>query len=784
MLPTGVDFLRAFLGILVAGAIPVPLYPPVRLARIEDYLRRQVGILSNAGARLLITVPEATAVARMLKGVLGSELRVTTADELTRKGEPATAVSGSASDPALIQYTSGSTGAPKGVLLDHGALLANMRAIAAHVRLKPDDVGVSWLPLYHDMGLIGTWLNCLYHGVPLALISPLSFLGQPERWLWTVHRYRGTLSAAPNFGYELCCRKIRDERLEGLSLASWRCALNGSEPVHADTVERFCRRFARFGFREEALMPGYGLAESAVALCLAPLGRPAVVDRISRRAFQTEGRAEPAAPTEASPLRFVSMGPPLPGHDVEIVDERGEPLPERRMGHLRFRGPSRMVGYFGRPDATAQATSPGGWLGTGDLAYRKDGEVFVTGRSKDLIIKAGRNLVPDEIEAAVGSVDGIRGGCVAAFGVADPEAGTERLIVVAETRATDPEELRALEAAVVRSVAEAVDLPPDRVVLVPPRSVPKTPSGKIRRGAARELYQGGRLGAPEHLSFRVALAVGRARLARWAGSAWARARRAGYLLYLALALPAAVVAIVLPGWVLALLLPGRGPALVLQRLACRLALQVARVRVSVEGLEHLPERGPIILAANHSSYLDTPVLLGHLPLDLRIVAKQEVLGWPIVGTFVRKLGHPTVDRWEFRKSVEAARAMERRLAAGEAILFFPEGTFERAAGLRPFRLGAFETAVQAGVSVVPMALRGSRRALPPGSARPRPGSIQLWIGAPIAPEGEGWPAVTGLRDRVRDAIAAHAGEPRLEIVASGPPARISTVRPAAPGGSG
>jgi 1-acyl-sn-glycerol-3-phosphate acyltransferase len=598
-------------------------------------------------------------------------------------------------------------------------------------------------------------------------MSPLGFLGRPDRWLWTIHRYRGTLSAAPNFGYELCCRKIPEERLEGLSLGSWRCALNGSEPVSAETVERFSRRFARYGFRPEALMPGYGLAESAVALCLAPIGRRAVIDRVSRRPFEREGRAQPASPAETSPLRFVSMGRPLPGHEVSVVDALGEPLPEGRMGQLRFRGPSSMDSYYRSPEVTDRVTLPGGWIDTGDLAYLKDGELYVTGRSKDLIIKAGRNLVPDEIEAVTGSVEGVRKGCVAAFGVTDPKAGTERLVIVAETRATEPDELRALESAIIRNVSEAIDLPPDRVVLVPPRSVPKTPSGKIRRGTAREWFQAGRLGVGERLSARVALEVARAWLGRAAASGWAHARRAAYLLYLAVALPAAVVLVVLPGWALTLL-SGRRAALAVQRLASRLGLWVAGIRISMQGLEHLPARGPAILVANHSSYVDIPALLGHLSLDVRILAKQEVLGWPIVGTFVRKVGHPTVDRWEFRRSVDAARAIEGRLSAGEAILFFPEGTFVRAAGLRPFRMGAFETAVATGIPIVPMAVRGTRRALRGGSALPRPGRVNLWIGPPVRPEGKGWPAVTALRDRVRDQIAAHTGEPRLEIVAGGP----------------
>jgi 1-acyl-sn-glycerol-3-phosphate acyltransferase len=774
MLPTGADFLSTFMGIVLAGAVPVPLYPPGRAGRLEDYLRRQAGILGNAEARLLVTEPRATPVARVLGGTLGYDLALTSADELASGEERMTSVSGSQEDAAVIQYTSGSTGAPKGVLLSHRAVIANIRALAAHVEVTPADVVVSWLPLYHDMGLIGTWLNSLYHGVPLVLMSPLAFLGRPDRWLWTIHRYRATVSAAPNFGYELCTRKVPDERLEGLDLSSWRCALNGSEPVSASTVERFSRRFAPHGFRSEALMPAYGLAESSVGLCLTPLGRRPVVDCVSRSSFEREGSAEPAPPGDSSALSFVSVGRPLAGHEVRVVDDRGEPLPERHVGRLIFRGPSTMDGYYRRPDATQEIALPGGWMDSGDLAYLKGGETYVTGRRKDLVIKAGRKLVPEDIEAVVGAVEGIREGCVAVFGVADPQAGTERLVVVAETRLTDPQEVRSLESAVIRRVSDALDLPPDRVLLLPPGSVPKTSSGKLRRSAAREWFLAGRLGRPERPSFRMQVEFLRSRAARAVSSVWKRTRRLAYLAYLLAAAPAAAL-LLGPVWGLVSILRERRPALVLERWMSRIALRVVCARVAVEGMENVPERGPLIIAVNHASYADIPVLLGHLPIDLRMVAKSEVLAWPFIGTLVRKGGHPTVDRWDFRKSVGDAREIESRLAAGETILFFPEGTFVRGAGLRPFRAGAFETAVETGTPVIPVALKGTRQMLPLGKTFPRPGLVHIWIGVAQSPEGKGWPAVIGLRDRVFEAILAHCGEPRLEMVAGGPgrPARAS-----------
>jgi fatty-acyl-CoA synthase len=764
MLPTSVDFLRSFQGILIAGGIPVPIYPPLRLDRLPEYAQRQSAILADAGVRLLITIPRALPIAGLLKAAGSSLSHVTTAEELRQVGADWPTPGGAGSGPALIQYTSGSTGSPKGVLLTHDNLLANIRAIAAGVEARPTDVGASWLPLYHDMGLIGSWLFCLHQGFPIAIQSPLSFLSRPERWLWTIHQRRATLSPAPNFAFELCARRIPDAALEGLDLSSWRCALNGSEPVNPDTLERFARRFAPYGFRREAMLPVYGLAESSVALCFPPVGREPKVDRVARAAFEREGRAEATSKGDTRDPRFVSVGRPLPEHEVRIVNEAGEDVPDRTVGRLVFRGPSQMAGYFQRPEATAAVTLPGGWLDSGDLAYRAQGEIYIAGRRKDLIIKAGRNLVPQEIEEAASRVEGIRKGCVVALGVNNPALGTESLVIVAETRATDPGERDRLVAAVTEGVAAAVDVPPDVVALVPPGAVPKTSSGKIRRAATREMYLGGGLGRPGPTPL-----VTRARLLAGAifGEVrpWLRgAARGLYLAWLAVTFPV----VILPLWLLVALLPSRRLAFAVGRFTVRVCLRLAGCRLSAEGLEALRQGGPFILAANHASYSDVPALMALLPLDFVFVAKREVLSFPVVGTYVRKAGHPTVDRWDVQQSLADAGQVARALAAGDSVLFFPEGTFAAATGLRPFRLGAFKAAVEEGVPVLPMALRGTRRVMRGNSWLPRPGPIHLWVGTPLRPEGDGWPAVVALRDRVASEIAAHCGEPRLDLVAGGP----------------
>ena len=762
MLPTGLDFLRSFQGILIAGAVPVPIYPPVRLDRLEEYAARQSAILANAEARALITVDRARPIAGLLRSAVPTLRRVTTAGELAGLGASWSAPEGRGSDAAFIQYTSGSTGQPKGVLLTHDNLLANIRAIAAGLRAEPTDVGVSWLPLYHDMGLIGSWLFCMQLGIPLDLQSPLAFLSRPERWLWAIHRRRATLSPAPNFAYELCLRRIPDRALEGLDLSSWRCALNGAEPVSPDTLERFARRFGRYGFRREALMPVYGLAENSVALAVPPPGRGPRIASIDREAFERDGRAVPAGGPRA--LTFVSVGTPLPEHEVRIVDERGHDRPDGTVGRLVFRGPSMMAGYYRQPEATAAITLPGGWLDSGDLAFRLDRELYIAGRRKDIIIKAGRNFVPQEIEEVTATVEGIRKGCVVALGVSHATLGTESLVVVAETRARDGAARDRMAAAVTERVSATIGVPPDQVALVPPGAIPKTSSGKIRRAATRDLYLEGALGrAPRDGSLTRARVVGGAALAE------ARRRLAGlpralYGAYLA----ALVVPIAALFWVPAVVLPGRRAAVRCGRLGARTLLRLAGIRVSVEGLEHLRGRGPFVLAANHSSYADVPVLMASLPVDFLFVAKQEVRRWPLVGRFVRKAGHLTVDRFDAQQGVADAAEVARAISAGETLLFFPEGTFTAAAGLRPFRLGAFKAAADAGLPVVPVALRGTRRVLRAEGWRPRPGRVRIWIGPAIGAEGDGWRALVALRDRVAEAIAARSGEPRLDLVAGGP----------------
>ena len=294
MLPTGLEYLQAFFGVLLAGGVPVPIYPPARMSQLEDHLRRHARILDNARARRLVTFRPALAVSRLLSAQIEAVHGVLDVDDLVRSSLPEREWSPASADVALLQYTSGSTGSPKGVVLTHADLLASLDAMHQALEIDGEDIFVSWLPLYHDMGLIGAWLGSLYYAMPLVLMSPLVFLARPVRWLEAIHHYRATLSGGPNFAYEMCRRRISDAELEGLDLGSWRVAFNGAEPVSPETQEGFAARLAHRGFDPRALTPVYGLAEAALGVAFTPVGRGPRYDRVERESMQRNGFAKVA----------------------------------------------------------------------------------------------------------------------------------------------------------------------------------------------------------------------------------------------------------------------------------------------------------------------------------------------------------------------------------------------------------------------------------------------------------------------------------------------------------
>jgi len=755
MLPTCREFFTAFFGTLLAGGVPVPIYPPARRSQLEEHLRRQSGILGNSVAAWLVTVPEARAAARLLRATTPSLKHVLAVAELDAPGH-ASRLSAGAQDIAFLQYTSGSTGSPKGVILTHANVLANIRAMGRAVEVRPSDVFVSWLPLYHDMGLIGAWLGSLYFAIPLVIMPPTDFLARPESWLRAIHRYRGTISAGPNFAYERCATRLDPERLSGLDLSSWRIAFNGSEPVSPDTVTRFAERFAAYGFDPAAQTPVYGLAEVAVGLTFPPMHRGPLIDRVDRRELAQRRIAVPAAGDDRHALLLIACGQPIPGHEIRVVDQAGGELPERHEGRVEFRGPSATSGYFRNPEAT-RALFRGDWLDTGDLGYVAAGELYLTGRAKDIIIRGGQHVHPAEAEAAIGAVPGIRKGCVVVFGVPDPASGTEKVVVLAETREVDPARKEDLRRMITEVVATLLGTPPDDVVLALPHTVLKTSSGKLRRSACRELYGHRMTGAGPRalwaqvirLTWAGAKASARHALSRvgdvlFAGYAWA--------LLAVFGLIALVAVVVLPRQV--------WRRSVVTALA-RGFLAMSGTPLQVIGAENFPASGPITVIANHASYLDGIVLLTVLPTRCRFIAKRELAEHLGTRLLLNGIGTRYVERFDIEASVEAGVELAALSAGGESLAFFAEGTLSRDPGLRPFHMGAFVAATRGGTPIVPIALRGTRSVLRDGQWFPRRGVIQIVVSPALRPDGSDWAAAVRLRSGARAAILSTCGEPDL-----------------------
>ena len=756
MLPSGRDYFAAFFGVLRAGGVPVPVYPPGRPREIEEHIRRHAKIAANARARIMITVAEARPFTRILAAQVDNIAGIVTVGELMESPRPNAWPEPRPEHVAFIQYTSGSTGDPKGVVLTHANLIANINSMAQMLGVRDDDVFVSWLPLYHDMGLIGAWLGSLVHGIPLVLMSPLVFLARPRRWLDAITRYRGTISGAPNFAYEACAHRIPESELASLDLSSWRIAFNGAEPVIPATMDAFSRRFAAAGFQANAMMPVYGLAENCVGVAFPAVGRGPRIDWIERDTFLKTGRAVPASPGAPTSKAVPACGLPIAGHEIRIVDEQGRELPDRNEGSIQFKGPSMTQGYLRNDEANAQLIA-GEWRNSGDLGYVVAGELHVTGRRKDMIIRAGRNIFPAELETAIGALDGISQGAVAVFGSPDPVNGTERLVVLAESRRAGTDAEARLQRAIAELALDLIGMPPDAVKLVPPRTVPKTSSGKIRRQAARAVFETGAKG-PLGVKLQIAR-IALASVGPLARRVLRRAARAIYAVYIT----AVGLTIATFGWILTAILPIESWRRSALRALVRIYLPLAFIRFAVRGREKIPKNGTFLYAANHSSYLDGPVALAALPGLYSFVAKAELTGHWVSRIFLKRLKSIFVARFDTQQSAADADRIAEIVKNGRPVLSFPEGTLSRMAGLLPFRLGIFMVAARTGAPIVPVAIRGTRHVMRDGTWVPRPGNIEIEVLDAIAPpaDQEEWRAAITLRDATRAAILARVEEPDL-----------------------
>ena len=493
-MPTSMDFLHGFFAVQLLGAVAVPMpYAFHRQAEyLEEYLKTRASVIDDCGAVALVTHPDLEDVSLMLAERCGSLRNVyTTADldETAIAFEPRLV---QADELALLQYTSGSTGTPKGVEITHRSMIWNLTGIGKGMQAVEGDKVVSWLPLYHDMGLIGGWLWPLANGCEHAIMATEVFLTNPFFWLQAMTQIKATITVAPNFGYALCVKRVKDEMLGSLDLSNLRVALCGAEPIDGAVMAAFHDRFAKAGLSPHVLIPVYGLAEATLAVTFCDPESPIMAKSLDRQKLEVDGIVEEVPPETEGALTVVCVGTPLLDSRVRVVGDDDQPLPDGSQGEIAVQSGSVMKGYFQRPDVSAGALR-GGWLHTGDLGFVHDGRLFVTGRIKDLIITYGRNFYPHDIEWLAAEAKGVRTGCVAAFGVPNEDASTEEIVLVAETRVTQRDELVQMRRDIRKLLISTIECNPKHIVLVAPRRVPKTTSGKIRRVEARRQFLAGEI---------------------------------------------------------------------------------------------------------------------------------------------------------------------------------------------------------------------------------------------------------------------------------------------------
>lgn len=480
--PNAPEFLTALFAVLAAGGAATPLPLPSGAKQAGGYSRRLAAITEAAGMRTVLVSHRFATLAGGLGDDLGAELVAT--DALGGGGAPLPELAGD--DLAVVQFTSGSTAQPKGVRLTHRNVLAGLAAIREGIALGRDDSGGFWLPLFHDMGLFGT-LSALLLGIPVHVWSPLSFVKRPGRWLREFAESAATITAMPNFGYETLRSAVGPDEVAELDLSRWRIAFNGAEPISRETVLAFAEHLAPAGFRPSALFGVYGMAEATLAVTFPPLGRDPLFDWVDRDTLAEQGRAVPAEAAGPGARAVAGVGRPVPGMRLRIADPgTGRDLPDNVVGEILIQGPSVTTGYLTADPAQAAGLFAGEWLRTGDLGYLRGGELFVTGRRKEMITVRGANFYPQDVEAAARRAAGVyKGRCAA---VSAP-GGEEAMLLIAETALTGAE-AEALAADLTARVTAELGLAEVAVHLVAPRAIPRTSSGKLQRLAARDLLTG------------------------------------------------------------------------------------------------------------------------------------------------------------------------------------------------------------------------------------------------------------------------------------------------------
>jgi fatty-acyl-CoA synthase len=507
MMNTHPDFIISFFGTILAGGVPCAFYPPLRLGKIEEWKERTVLQFNSIEAKFALTQSMILGpLSALLKEVKNSPqifqvkelLNLIDQKKFEKKSNQF-----SMDDLAFIQFSSGTTARPHPVMITHRILWHNINAITEHLPLSITSGGcVSWLPLYHDMGLVGCLISGIYCKTPLHLIPSEYFLAKPKLWLDVITLTRAQMTVAPNFAFGLCVNKIKEEHLKDLDLSSLKIVLCGAEMVHPPTLKKFAEFFAKVGFQEKALSPVYGLAEMTLAATFSPMNEGPLYTFFHQEDLETKGIAREIEEADSGPqVELTSLGQPLKDIFLEIRSENNENLPDNHLGHLWLKGPSMMKGYFNQPFDTGNVIlgeGPDQWLRTGDKGFIHKGNLYIFGREKDILIFRGRNLDPSFIESAVNLVQGVRKGSVVATSDFDPVTGTEKLIILAELneRKIKGQKDQSLKKIIHQKILESCQISMAELVFLKPGTLPRTSSGKIQRGKAKELWKKGKLQSP------------------------------------------------------------------------------------------------------------------------------------------------------------------------------------------------------------------------------------------------------------------------------------------------
>ena len=506
VVPDPDEFVLSFLGAIYAGGVPVPMYPQLSFKNVETYHDTVTHIVNASGAKLLLTTQSTRQFVDPVIPRAECVREVMTTDMLAAPAPGKLDAKVTPDDLCFLQFTSGSTSKPKGVVVTHRNLAANSEAFMIHGLGKDSSVdkGTSWLPLFHDMGLIGFVIGPLFTEIPVVFLPTASFVRSPRVWLEAVHKHRGTITYAPNFAYALVAKRLKDKDVQGLDLSCIRIAGCGAEPIQAKTLRDFAERLRPVGFNPKAYIPSYGMAEATLAIAFAPHGTGFSTDSIDPKSLQAS-TTKPMSGDDAQEL--VNCGKAFPEHEIAIIDEQGNRLGERQVGHIVTTGPSISAGYFNEPELTADAFKKIAgddpalgrvWLHTGDLGYFADGSVYICGRLKDIIIIRGRNFYPNDIEWVVSELPGVRRGNVVAFGVTvdsqghfvEDGTGEEQLVVCAEAFSGDADKL---VDEIQKAVTDQIGIGVWRVEMVPQGTLPRTSSGKPQRRKTKRMFVDGTL---------------------------------------------------------------------------------------------------------------------------------------------------------------------------------------------------------------------------------------------------------------------------------------------------